>query len=65
MKQNSSVAHPGGDIWVPSMEHGEKVYWEGELCLVIGKKCRNATKENALSHLCGYTVGNDIANHHW
>jgi 2-keto-4-pentenoate hydratase/2-oxohepta-3-ene-1,7-dioic acid hydratase in catechol pathway len=39
--------------------------FEVELCIVIGKPCRNATAENALDHVLGYTVSNDISSRHW
>ena len=28
--------------------------FEAELCIVIGKPCRNATPENAFDHVLGY-----------
>ena len=30
-----------------------------------GKRCRNATAENALSHVLGYSVSNDVSSRHW
>lgn len=39
--------------------------YEAELCIVIGKRCRNATKENALSYVLGYCNGNDVSSRHW
>ena len=65
MKQNSTVIPHGGDIWMPSLELGDQLDWEVELTIVIGKPCRNATKENALSYVLGYTVGNDVSSRHW
>lgn len=34
--------------------------YEGELVLIIGKKGKNIKEENALSHVFGYTIMNDI-----
>ena len=34
--------------------------YEVELALIIGKKGRDISKEDAFSHLFGYTVGNDV-----
>ena len=59
------MAHPGDDIWMPNLDLGHHLDWEGELTIVIGKECRNVTRENALSHVLGYTVGNDISSRHW
>jgi 2-keto-4-pentenoate hydratase/2-oxohepta-3-ene-1,7-dioic acid hydratase in catechol pathway len=38
----------------------ERVDFEGELGVVIGKTCRRATRENALSFVAGYTIVNDV-----
>eukprot|EP01051_Picozoa_sp_SAG22_P010577 SAG22_NODE_958_length_6301_cov_4.995324_8_plen_44_part_00 len=32
---------------------------------MIGKRCRNATKANALSHVLGYACSNDVSSRHW
>jgi 2-keto-4-pentenoate hydratase/2-oxohepta-3-ene-1,7-dioic acid hydratase in catechol pathway len=37
-----------------------RVDFEGELGVVIGKTCRHATRENALSFVRGYTIVNDV-----
>ena len=34
---------------------------EGEMVVVIGKRCRNVSKEEALDYVLGYTCGNDIS----
>lgn len=36
--------------------------YEGELTIVIGKKCKGATQENALDYVLGYTIGQDISD---
>ena len=38
---------------------GRNVTYEGELAVVIGKTCRRATREDALSFVAGYTAVND------
>jgi 2-keto-4-pentenoate hydratase/2-oxohepta-3-ene-1,7-dioic acid hydratase in catechol pathway len=56
----SSVIGPGQAItWSKSIT--TQVDWEVELGIVIGKKARNVTEEDALKHVYGYTVGNDIS----
>ncbi|MCE9541907.1 MAG: fumarylacetoacetate hydrolase family protein [Verrucomicrobia bacterium] len=42
-----------------------QVDYEGELAVIIGKTCRNVTRENALSHVLAYTVANDISARDW
>ena len=38
---------------------------EGELVIVIKSRCRNASKENALDYVLGYTCGNDVSAREW
>jgi 5-oxopent-3-ene-1,2,5-tricarboxylate decarboxylase / 2-hydroxyhepta-2,4-diene-1,7-dioate isomerase len=41
----------------------EYLNYEGELVVVIGKRCQNVTLEAALSHVLGYTIVNDFGVH--
>eukprot|EP01065_Artemidia_motanka_P027176 TRINITY_DN32395_c0_g1_i1.p2 TRINITY_DN32395_c0_g1~~TRINITY_DN32395_c0_g1_i1.p2 ORF type:complete len:285 (+),score=86.13 TRINITY_DN32395_c0_g1_i1:49-903(+) len=65
MKPKSTLAHPGQDIWMPDIDGGHTFDWEVELVIVIGRACRNVSKEEALSHVLGYTVANDVSCRHW
>ncbi|MFQ5878985.1 MAG: fumarylacetoacetate hydrolase family protein [Dehalococcoidia bacterium] len=38
---------------------------EGELVVVIGQRCRNVTKDEALDYVFGYTCGNDVSARVW
>ena len=38
------------------------VDWEAELAVVIGKKAKNVTPAEAMSHIAGYTCHNDITD---
>jgi 2-keto-4-pentenoate hydratase/2-oxohepta-3-ene-1,7-dioic acid hydratase in catechol pathway len=40
---------------------GEQFDYEVELAVVIGKKCKDISKENALGYVLGYTVANDMS----
>jgi 2-keto-4-pentenoate hydratase/2-oxohepta-3-ene-1,7-dioic acid hydratase in catechol pathway len=53
-----ALTGPYDEIVLP--ERGEKHDWELELALVIGKPARNLTRDNALDHVAGYTISNDI-----
>ncbi|BDD04655.1 fumarylacetoacetate hydrolase family protein [Aureibacter tunicatorum] len=64
-KQNSSIQDPNLPIRLPSQLKSEKVDYEGELAIVIGKKCFNATQENALDYVLGYTIANDVSARDW
>ena len=58
LKPSSSILNPGGTIMLP--QQSSQVEHEGELVVVIGKRGRHITAENAKKHIMGYTVGNDI-----
>jgi 2-keto-4-pentenoate hydratase/2-oxohepta-3-ene-1,7-dioic acid hydratase in catechol pathway len=54
----SALTGPYDEIVLP--ERGTNHDWELELAAVIGKPARNLTRENALDHVAGYTICNDI-----
>jgi 2-keto-4-pentenoate hydratase/2-oxohepta-3-ene-1,7-dioic acid hydratase in catechol pathway len=58
LKPPSSVSAPGAGIVLPGLS--SHVEHEGELALVIGKRCRNVPEQDAWSHVLGITCGNDV-----
>jgi len=60
LKATSSVIGPEDAIIIPDMAPDE-VDYEAELAVVIGKKARNVTEEEALDYVLGYTCGNDVS----
>jgi 2-keto-4-pentenoate hydratase/2-oxohepta-3-ene-1,7-dioic acid hydratase in catechol pathway len=60
---NALIAH-GEKIVIPA-DATEQVQYEGELVVVIGSKCKHLTRENALSAVLGYTIGNDVSERTW
>ena len=58
MKPPSSIINPGDTIILPPQS--KQVEHEAELVVVIGKKTRNVTAEDAKNYIFGYTVGNDV-----
>ncbi|MEI7963222.1 MAG: fumarylacetoacetate hydrolase family protein, partial [Verrucomicrobiota bacterium] len=54
-KNPSALNDPGAFVQIPQKMPSTQVDYEGELAIVIGKTCRNVTRENALSHVLGYT----------
>jgi 2-keto-4-pentenoate hydratase/2-oxohepta-3-ene-1,7-dioic acid hydratase in catechol pathway len=54
----------GETIVIPA-DATEHVQYEGELAVVIGRKCKNLTRDNALSAVLGYTIGNDVSERTW
>jgi 2-keto-4-pentenoate hydratase/2-oxohepta-3-ene-1,7-dioic acid hydratase in catechol pathway len=65
MKSPSTVAAPGQDIVLPRHLRSDKVDYEGELAVVIGKTCKNVAPENALDYVLGYTIANDVSARDW
>jgi len=62
-KQITCVIGPGAAIHRPRVS--EKLDYEGELGIVIGKRCRHVTKEQAKEVIAGYTVCNDVSVRDW
>lgn len=65
IKNPAAVQHPGGPIEIPRTLASEAVDYEGELAVVIGTRCKNATRANALDHVLGYTIANDVSARDW
>jgi 2-keto-4-pentenoate hydratase/2-oxohepta-3-ene-1,7-dioic acid hydratase in catechol pathway len=65
MKAPSSVIGHGESIQVPRHMASEKVDWECELAVVIGKPCKNVSAESALDYVFGYTCANDVSARDW
>lgn len=61
VKGINSLQHPGLPILLPRHLRSDEVDYECELAVVIGKPCKNATLENALDFVLGYTCANDVS----
>ena len=59
MKATSSICGPYDDVMIP--RGSEKTDWEVELGVVIGSETRYVTEDEALSHVAGYCVVNDVS----
>ncbi|MBK7471589.1 MAG: fumarylacetoacetate hydrolase family protein [Betaproteobacteria bacterium] len=59
LKGNSSFCAAGDTIRVPPAYPGKVVY-EGELGIVIGRRCRAVAESDAPAHIFGYTCINDV-----
>lgn len=58
LKPNTSVIGPGDAIVRPAIS--EQTEYEGELAVVIGKVAKNVGQADALDHVLGYTIANDV-----
>ncbi len=65
VKGRNALQHPGDPIEIPTTLASHKVDYECELAVVIGKTCKNATRENALDYVLGYTCANDVSARDW
>ena len=64
LKVAASVAGPDAAIRVPAGAP-DMVDWEGELACVIGRACHGVSEADALAHVAGYTIVNDISARDW
>lgn len=55
----SCVRGPGSRIALPA--YSKKVDWEAEIAVVIGRECRDVSADQALQHVAGLTIVNDLS----
>jgi 2,4-diketo-3-deoxy-L-fuconate hydrolase len=58
-KATTSLVGPDDDLVIP--KNGQKVDWEVELAVVVGKKGTYIEREDALEHVAGYVLHNDYS----
>ena len=58
-KATSAISGPNDDVEIPRTS--QKTDWEVELGVVIGKHTKYVSKEDALDHVAGYCVVNDLS----
>jgi 2-keto-4-pentenoate hydratase/2-oxohepta-3-ene-1,7-dioic acid hydratase in catechol pathway len=59
MKATSAICGPNDPIIIP--RGAEKVDWEVELAVVIGTRAKYVSDDDALNHVAGYAVANDVS----
>ena len=62
-KQTSCIVGPGDEIHRPRVS--QMLDFEGELAVVIGRRCRHVPAERALEVVGGYTICNDVTVRDW
>ncbi|NNF24659.1 MAG: fumarylacetoacetate hydrolase family protein [Rhodobacteraceae bacterium] len=60
-KATTSVCGPG-DVVKGSLDHTNSVDYEGELGVVIAKRCFQVSKQDAYDHVFGYVTVNDVTS---
>lgn len=59
LKATSAISGPNDDLVIP--KGSRKTDWEVELGVVIGKRARHVSPEEALEYVAGYCVVNDVS----
>lgn len=59
MKATSAITGPDDDVIIP--RNSTKTDWEVELGVVIGREARYVDEKDALEHVAGYCVINDVS----
>jgi len=65
MKLTSCLQNPGDPIQLPRHLRSDKVDFECELAVVIGRECKNVSRDSALDYVLGYTCANDVSARDW
>ncbi|MEZ6126904.1 MAG: fumarylacetoacetate hydrolase family protein [Planctomycetaceae bacterium] len=65
MKTSTAAQNPGDPIVLPRKLNSDRVDYECELAVVIGKTCHNVSRESALDYVLGYTCANDVSARDW
>jgi 2-keto-4-pentenoate hydratase/2-oxohepta-3-ene-1,7-dioic acid hydratase in catechol pathway len=58
-KYRNALTPPGGTVTLPAAS--EKVDYEAEIAFVIGRAAKEVAEEDALDHIAGYTLFNDLS----
>ena len=59
MKASSAICGPDDPIIIP--RKSVKTDWEVELAVIIGKPAKYVSEEDAMSHVAGYAITNDVS----
>ncbi len=59
MKATSAICGPNDPIVIP--RGSEKTDWEVELAIIIGTAAKYVTEDEAMAHVAGYAVTNDVS----
>jgi ureidoglycolate lyase len=59
MKANSAICGPNDNVQIPKTS--KKTDWEVELGFVIGKEAKYVSEADAMEHVAGYCIVNDVS----
>ena len=63
MKAISAIVGPNDTVVLP--KGSKKGDWEVELAFVIGKTARSVSEADAMNHVAGYMICNDVSEREW
>lgn len=64
IKTRDSLLGSGKPVTAPN-HCPDMMDYEGELCVVMGKRCHNVDASEAMDAVAGYTIANDISARNW
>jgi 2-keto-4-pentenoate hydratase/2-oxohepta-3-ene-1,7-dioic acid hydratase in catechol pathway len=64
-KGANTAQGPGAPIAIPSKAGTGELDYEGELVVIIGRTCKDVSRDRALDYVAGYTCGNDVSARDW
>jgi 2-keto-4-pentenoate hydratase/2-oxohepta-3-ene-1,7-dioic acid hydratase in catechol pathway len=64
-KGPNSLQDPGAPIAIPARAGTAELDYEGELVVIIGKACKDVSRDQALDYVAGYACGNDVSARDW
>lgn len=62
-KHNGAISGPNDDLWLPPGSH--KLDWEVELGIVIGRRTFQIAEADAMNHVAGFCLVNDVSERAW
>ena len=65
VKGPNTLQHPNAPILIPTHLRSDEVDYECELAVVIGRRCKNVRRADALDYVLGYTCANDVSARDW
>jgi 2-keto-4-pentenoate hydratase/2-oxohepta-3-ene-1,7-dioic acid hydratase in catechol pathway len=64
-KGPNTLQDPGAPIVIPTRASTNELDYEGELVVIVGKTCKDVSRERALEYVAGYACGNDVSARDW
>ena len=65
VKNPACAQNPGDPIEIPVKLPSTSVDYECELAVVMGRRCKNVSRADALNYVLGYTCANDVSARDW